>query len=161
MDADYVDTRSAKKKSKVLGKLKKNSKFAEALQKKKPVFDPSRCRMIYVFFFCFCKIFVIRNFPVSFIGLFQTVLFFQSWNSWISSQVQFPWTSPGFSEISHFLTEPPPPEINLFIFLVFPPLEIYIFFYSTPLEISIGILDRGFSGVLFEKAHFLKYRLPL
>ena len=41
MDADFVDTRSSKKKSKLLGKLKKNSKFAEALQKKKPVFDPS------------------------------------------------------------------------------------------------------------------------
>ena len=65
------------------------------------------------------------------------------------------------SGILNFLTEPRPPEINLFIFLVFPLLEIYIFFYSTPLEISIGILDRGFSGFLFEKAHFFKLRLPL
>lgn len=40
MDADYVDTRSNKKKEKDLFKNKKKSKLVEALQRQKPVFDP-------------------------------------------------------------------------------------------------------------------------
>ena len=77
MDADYVDTRSAKKKSKVLGKLKKNSKFAEALQKKKPVFDPSRCRMIYVFFFVFVKSLLLETFLFLLLGFSKQFCFFK------------------------------------------------------------------------------------
>jgi len=55
MDADYVDTRSDKKKAKEMlsGKNKKRSKFSEALLRKKPVFDPSKLRSYSKPFFIF------------------------------------------------------------------------------------------------------------